>query len=451
MANVYARVREDGVVMHLFSDMFEKPKETDFLLKSGEGEEYIHVFCEGGVNLYTYDNLLQYKIENGEMIKRSSEELERERVILLKKQLEQEKEKNYQTVTTVLRETVCNPNLIINPNFSINQRDGYIVKEGATVYFDTELTQVANANVPSGYPVEEIHKDYATLRTKKAPIESILYAKIEDIEKGYAIDTSDFWERLYTVDRWFLRGHGSIQVEEDGIVFTKLVEAGEGFALLGTTLDEVSDLEGKALTLTAKVNGTMSFGSIEEGWAFDDTEYTLLYLYDLGMNGTISLLKTEDNQIEIRVYFANMLPKGTTCKLEFLKLEFGKIATKFEPPEQVTELVKCKYYYQEIETISNVHLVTKDKMIAFVPYVPMRTVPSLSFKTNYFNTYNDGVCITDATTGDRIEGFTFKLYHSTNIDSISVNAEKANHGLNKTTCFFMAGRRNKICLSAENK
>ena len=268
----------------------------------------------GGVNLYTYDNLLQYKIENGEMIKRSAEELERERVILLQKQLEQEKEKNYQTVTTVLREIVCNPNLIINPNFSVNQRDGYIVKEGATVYFDTEFTQVANANVPSGYPVEEIHKDYATLKTKKASTESILYAKIEDIEKGYAIDTSDFWERLYTVDRWFLRGHGSVKIEEDGIVFTKLTEAGEGFALLGTTLDEVSDLEGKALTLTAKVNGTMSFGSIEEGWAFDDTEYTLLYLYDLGMNGTISLLKTEDNQIEIRVYFANMLPLFTAVR-----------------------------------------------------------------------------------------------------------------------------------------
>ena len=35
MANVYARVREDGVVMHLFSDMFEKHKETDLLLNSG--------------------------------------------------------------------------------------------------------------------------------------------------------------------------------------------------------------------------------------------------------------------------------------------------------------------------------------------------------------------------------------------------------------------------------
>lgn len=48
MYSVYARTREDSVVTHIFSDMFEKPKETDILLKSGDEEEYIHVFCEGG-------------------------------------------------------------------------------------------------------------------------------------------------------------------------------------------------------------------------------------------------------------------------------------------------------------------------------------------------------------------------------------------------------------------
>lgn len=47
--HVYARTREDGVVTHLFSDIFEKPKETDILIKSGQGEEYIHIF-EGGGN-----------------------------------------------------------------------------------------------------------------------------------------------------------------------------------------------------------------------------------------------------------------------------------------------------------------------------------------------------------------------------------------------------------------
>lgn len=115
----------------------------------------------------------------------------------------------------------------------------------------------------------------------------------------------------------------------------------------------------------------------------------------------MSLIATATKELEVRFYFANGLSAGTTSKIKWVKLELGKIATKFEEPERVTELVKCRYYYQEIETISNVHIVTKDKMIAFVPYAPMRAVPELSFKNNYFNIYNDGVCITDATTGNR--------------------------------------------------
>ena len=78
------------------------------------------------------------------MIKRSNEELERERVILLQNQLEQEKEKNYQNVIEVLTETVSNNNLVINPDFNINQRDGYVVKDVASLFYDTSFTQVAN-------------------------------------------------------------------------------------------------------------------------------------------------------------------------------------------------------------------------------------------------------------------------------------------------------------------
>lgn len=48
MYSIYARIREDNVVTHLFSDMFEKPKSSDILIKSGDTEEFIHVFGGGG-------------------------------------------------------------------------------------------------------------------------------------------------------------------------------------------------------------------------------------------------------------------------------------------------------------------------------------------------------------------------------------------------------------------
>lgn len=406
----------------------------------------------GGENPCTIEGLPRYKIEHGEMIERREEELERERSNCLQKQLELEKERNYQMVTEVLTETVSNDNLVINPDFNINQRDGYVVKEGAIVYFDTEFTQVANESIPHPYEVTGIFDNYATLETLYAPTKTTLYAKLEDITEGYVFNATSWNYKYYTFDRWFLRGFASLEKKEDGIIFKKLKLPNEGYALLGTIIDGSNEMEGEELTITLCINGDIRSATISEGWIYEGNEKVLAHIPGfVDFHGTVSLLTTPNNYLEIRIYLANGLPQYDQCKVQWAKLEHGSVSTRFIPSQRSSELIKCKYFYQEIETISNVHIVSKDKMIAFVPYSPMKTVPELSFKNNYFNTYDDGVCITDAITGNRIEGFTFKLYHSTNIDSISINAEKANHGLNKTTCFFMAGRRNKICLSAEKK
>ncbi len=447
--SVYARPNEDGFVTHIFSDCFEQPRATDIFLKSGYGDEFVHV---GGGNPCTIEGLPRYKIEHGEMIERSAEELERERSNCLQKQLELEKERNYQMVTDVLTETVSNDNLVINPDFNINQRDGYVVKEGSTVYFDTEFTQVANESLPHPYEVTGIFDNYATLETLFAPTKTTLYAKLEDITEGYYHDNYNYGNKFYKFDRWFIRGYITLEKKEDGVIFKKLKPPNEGYALLGTIIEGSDKMEGEELTVTLSINDSVCFGTVSKGWTYENNEKELIRIRGFNnFNGSATLLTTPSNFLEVRIYLSNALEQYSECKVSWVKVEHGSVSTRFIPPQRSSELIKCKYFYQEIETISNVHIVSKDKMIAFVPYSPMKTVPELSFKNNYFNTYDDGVCITDAITGNRIEGFTFKLYHSTNIDSISINAEKANHGLNKTTCFFMTGRRNKICLSAENK
>lgn len=45
--SVYARSNDQGIVTHLFSDFFEKPKKGDILIKSGKGEEFVQI-AEGG-------------------------------------------------------------------------------------------------------------------------------------------------------------------------------------------------------------------------------------------------------------------------------------------------------------------------------------------------------------------------------------------------------------------
>lgn len=443
--SVYARTNEDGLVTHIFSDCFEQPRATDIFLKSGYGDEFVHV---GGGNPCTIEGIPRYKIEHGEMIERSAEELERERSNCLQKQLELEKERNYQMVTDVLTETVSNNNLVINPDFHINQRDGYVVKEGATVYFDTEFTQVANTSVPAGYKVEEIHKDYAILKTKKAPVEGILYAKIEDIEKGYVMESSSWAEKQYTFDRWFLRGYGTLMEKEDGILFKKLSEENQGFALLGTILDDVKDLEGKALTLTLCLNDTMISNTLEEGWSFTEGEQTILYVRGFkNFDGIVSLIANASRQLEIRIYLANGLPVDTSCKIKWVKLELGELATKFEAPEREIELIKCKRYYREITTNQNLEVCRSDVLISNIRIEGMKGTPIVRFKNSKFNTA-DSVYIIN---GDIKEGFYFTLSMDAKTKVVSIRADKQGHGLDYLNTLLVVTEGNPICFSTEKK
>lgn len=45
--SVYARPNDKGIITHIFSSCFEKPTEADILIKSGQGNDYVHVFGGG--------------------------------------------------------------------------------------------------------------------------------------------------------------------------------------------------------------------------------------------------------------------------------------------------------------------------------------------------------------------------------------------------------------------
>lgn len=53
MYSIYVRTNNQGIVTHIFSSCFEKPKEGDILIKSGQGDEFVHNYTDslygGGV------------------------------------------------------------------------------------------------------------------------------------------------------------------------------------------------------------------------------------------------------------------------------------------------------------------------------------------------------------------------------------------------------------------
>lgn len=73
--NVYARVDGHGIVIKIFSDCFEQPKSEDILLKSGSGDEFVHV---GYYRILTKERAHKYKIVAGELTERTEEEIAEE-------------------------------------------------------------------------------------------------------------------------------------------------------------------------------------------------------------------------------------------------------------------------------------------------------------------------------------------------------------------------------------
>lgn len=70
--SVYARTDAKNRVTRIFSTCFEQPSLSDSFIKSGSGDEFVHV---GYYQLYTESGELRYKIEDGKLVERTEYEL----------------------------------------------------------------------------------------------------------------------------------------------------------------------------------------------------------------------------------------------------------------------------------------------------------------------------------------------------------------------------------------
>ena len=103
----------------------------------------------------------------------------------------------------------CNPNLLDNWYFGnpVDQRNGYIVNNGANLYTDATCTTVA-ATTSGGpyqaYPISSICVSFTTNAT--------YYCKIGDagVVRGYT-------GAGYTIDRWKLHNNGKVVIADGGL------------------------------------------------------------------------------------------------------------------------------------------------------------------------------------------------------------------------------------------
>lgn len=177
---------------------------------------------------------------------------------------------------------LSNPNLLINSDFSVNQR-------GAPSY-----TATASANI-------------------------------------------------YTVDRWFIPANSNYQITltklDNGIRITKPLSSGYGSYDLAQFVENYALFAEKTVTFSLKyTNNTGSFRlRITDGVSNSDSAV------QTSSNGTVTVTKTISNSAtQLRVIVASGTTAGYSVDILWAKLELSSVATTYTPPIYSEELLKCQ-------------------------------------------------------------------------------------------------------------
>ena len=237
-------------------------------------------------------------------------------------------------VTTYMSDKFSNPNLLINPNFKINQR-------------------------------------------------------------GKAEYTGDGTVK-YTVDRWRNLSL-NVKTTTDGILLSADSQNNDG-GFFAQELEKPIDSETLLTLKVASVTGSIVVSVMDSASNGNNLNITTSGIYSIG-------LASQAKKVIIQV------TKGSSCKIEWMKLEQGSIATPFVAPNPAEELVKCARFLQVIPEIY------------FVPYASTRT----AFRDNgqYYQSTN-GLFPVVMRTNPTI---TYSDMYKANNDTISENVKSV--GSNK--------------------
>ena len=224
-----------------------------------------------------------------------------------------------------------NPNLLDNPWFTVNQRDGKVVPPGQPFYVYGG-SQVGTTD--KYYKVNRFESNLAWITVNGGDY----VAPAESAMSGYA-------EYGYSMDRWQTAGGGTVTVEDNGV---RVVNSSAVWSLWQTVSDKERLYE-KQVTFSVNCTEFVSGGWYivilrnNEVLNFSPTARTTGIL---SVTTTIPLLETTDKVLALIVSEGNQLFRSA-------KLEYGSVSTlaNDHAPDYATELLKCQRYIRFLKGV----------------------------------------------------------------------------------------------------
>lgn len=259
----------------------------------------------------------------------------------------------------------CNPNLLDNWYFGnpVDQRNGYIVNNGANLYTDATCTTVA-ATVSGGpyqaYPISSICVSFTTNAT--------YYCKIGDagVVRGYTA----IWG--YTIDRWKISPDSIVSISGGGLSVIKNVYQ----PLLSADL-----ILGQKYTMSA----LLTDGRLGQLTFTLSQDINITHVFDFGM-----FIINRDNLDTY--WFGLNCPNEEICLA--IKLELGSQQTLAhqengkwvlnEIPDYGEQLRECQRYCVAFNMYDSFLPMDNTDFVVELP-VPMRAKPTITNSKNIIN------------------------------------------------------------------
>ena len=160
----------------------------------------------------------------------------------------------------------------------------------------------------------------------------------------------------YTVDHWLLSYSGSGNTFSFNVKTCQLVSGTkdtDGYhANLQQEIENPMQYIGKNLTLSCKMSN-LSKTALIQVWRYEGDTISSIKAANYDLNEFKSLTFQIPDDITSDTKIRVILQTRGECNLNWAKLELGTIATPFVPPDPATELLKCQRYYQ-IRSANNI-------------------------------------------------------------------------------------------------
>jgi hypothetical protein len=159
----------------------------------------------------------------------------------------------------------------------------------------------------------------------------------------------------YTADHWKIGTDvAQVTPTDNGLKVGVLSDASAGAALVMQNIENYSDFNGQTCTLSVNVSELSAIGA-RIFVRVNDSNGTAKYpaslkLSSAGISSVTFDVPDEISLLSVWLFGADTRVTGETADsytvFRWVKLEIGSVATQFVPPDPASELAKCQRYYQ---------------------------------------------------------------------------------------------------------